>query len=214
MTTTTPNMDLTIPDIGESGPTWAEQIIDDLCAIDSHDLSPGHGAPISRSSIAGLGTFAVQDAGAVAITGGSIAVSADPTTNLQVATKQYVDGHAGTGITSQTGDVVATGPGAASAGLVNIPANTPAIFLKFTGIGGPGTPTSGKGNAYYDQTGKVLALVNDAGGVSHTVKTKTSTSHQVLTAIADDGTVSAAQPAFSDLTGTLTSTQLPALTGD
>ena len=189
MPTTTPNMDLTIPDIGESGPTWSEQINDDLSAIDSHDHSPGHGAPISRSSIAGLGTMAEQDAGAVAITGGSIAVSADPTTNLQVATKQYVDGHAGTGITSLTGDVVATGPGAASAGLVNIPANTPAIFLRFTGIGGPGTPSAGKGNAYYDQTGKVLALVNDAGVVTHTVKSKPESTHVFLTGIDDDGTV-------------------------
>ena len=38
-----------------------------------------------------IGTIASQNANNVSITGGSIAVTADPTTSLQVATKQYVD---------------------------------------------------------------------------------------------------------------------------
>lgn len=227
----TPDMGLDLPVPGvTTGPTWANKLNAALTTVDSHDHSSGKGAPVHIEDIVGAGTMAQQNAASVLITGGSIAVSADPTTPLQVATKQYVDATAGGAITSLTGDVVATGPGAASAGLVNIPANTPAIFLRFTGIAGPGTPASGKGNAYYDQTGKVLALVNDAGVVSHTVRTKASTTHQFLTAIADDGTVSAAQPAASDITGlasiatsgsasdlitgTLPAGRFPALTGD
>ena len=38
-----------------------------------------------------IGSLGSQAANAVAITGGTIAVTADPTSNLQVATKQYVD---------------------------------------------------------------------------------------------------------------------------
>jgi hypothetical protein len=44
----------------------------------------------ARTSL-GLGTIATQDSNNVSITGGSIAVSANPSASLDVATKQYVD---------------------------------------------------------------------------------------------------------------------------
>lgn len=52
---------------------------------------------IAAGDVSGLGSMATQDADAVAITGGSISVSADPTAGMQVATKNYVDAHTGGG---------------------------------------------------------------------------------------------------------------------
>ncbi|QGH72149.1 MAG: tail fiber protein [Caudovirales sp. ctOwN3] len=46
---------------------------------------------IANTAVSGLGTMSTQDSNNVNITAGTIAVTADPTTNLQVATKQYVD---------------------------------------------------------------------------------------------------------------------------
>lgn len=86
--------------------------------------------------------------------------------------------------------------------LVNIPSGvTMAGFLLATAIAAPSTPASGKASIYVDSTSKNLAVKNDAGTVNHGVQTKAATSHQFLTAIADDGTVSAAQPANTDITG-------------
>src|SRR3569623_451707 len=92
---TTPNMGLTVPDVGTAGPDWAEELNADLATIDSHDHSTGHGAPISHTSVTGLGSMATQSAGAVAITGGTVKGLPDPTDNQDAATKAYVDSHSG-----------------------------------------------------------------------------------------------------------------------
>jgi hypothetical protein len=52
MSTTTPNMSLLVPDVGETtGPEWAEEINEDLSSIDEHDHSPGKGIKISPSGM-------------------------------------------------------------------------------------------------------------------------------------------------------------------
>lgn len=68
----------------------------------------------------------------------------------------------------------------------------------------PGTASSGFGNVYIDVTSKNLAVIDDAGVVKHGVQTKASVSHNFVTAISDAGVVSAAQPAYSDISGTPT----------
>lgn len=182
MPTTTPNMGLTVPDVGEAGPDWSEQINEDLSTLDSHDHSSGNGAPIPHSAVTGLGTMATQNAGAVAITGGSIAVSADPTTSLQVATKQYVD------------SAISAGGAATS-----ILPDADAILIKFQTIPTPATPPGGKARVYVDQTALNLAVVGADGVVKHGVKTAAESAHLFLTGIDDDGTVRKAHPASTDL---------------
>lgn len=104
---------------------------------------------------------------------------------------------------AHTGDVT-TPAGSVATTLANIPSDVPmAGDLLATAIAAPSTPAAGKGRVYVDSTSKALAVKTDAGAVSHTVKTKAAVATQFLTAIADDGTVTAAQPAFTDISGTL-----------
>jgi FG-GAP-like repeat len=117
------------------------------------------------------------------------------------------------GITALTGDVSASGSGSVVATLNNIPTGTTmAGSLLDTAIVAPATPASGKGQIYEDSTSKNLALKNDAGAINHGVQTKTVTTHQWISAIADDGSSTASQPAFTDISGTATPGQLPIAT--
>lgn len=98
-----------------------------------------------------------------------------------------------------TGDVT-TSAGSSATTLANIPSATPmAGSLLATAIAAPATPAAGKGSVYVDSTSKNLCVKDDAGVVKHGVKTKAATSNNFLTAIDDDGTVTAAQPSISSL---------------
>lgn len=93
--------------------------------------------------------------------------------------------------------------GSNTCALTNIPSGTTmAGSLLATAIAAPGTPASGKGSIYVDSTSKNISVKDDAGVVKHGVRTKAAVASNFLTAIADDGTVTAAQPAYSDITGT------------
>lgn len=48
---TTPNMNLIVPDVGSSGPTYATQINTAMDVIDAHDHTPGKGARIPPSGL-------------------------------------------------------------------------------------------------------------------------------------------------------------------
>ncbi len=113
-----------------------------------------------------------------------------------------------TGITALTGDVTASGSGSVAATVVNLPDGvTQAGKLVATPITAPSTPASGKADIYVDSTSKNISVKDDAGVVKHGVQTQAGSSHQFLTSIADDGTVSKAQPSFSDISGTATAAQ-------
>lgn len=50
--TNTPNMSLIVPTVGqEPGPTWAEDLNNNLLTLDSHDHGPGAGIPITPSGL-------------------------------------------------------------------------------------------------------------------------------------------------------------------
>lgn len=122
----------------------------------------------------------------------------------------------GSGITQLTGDVLA-GPGSGSVAstLVNIPTSTiMAGSLLDTAISAPSTPASGKGQIYEDATSKNLAIKNDAGTINHGIQTRTTTASQWIRSIADDGSSTISQPAFTDISGSVAAGQMPALTGD
>ena len=122
----------------------------------------------------------------------------------------------GGGITQLTGDVTA-GPGSGSqvATLANIPSAVPAAgSIVFTNISVPGTPSAGKATLYMDSTSKNISAKDDAGNVNHGVRTRTATASNWIRAIADDGSTTISQPAFTDISGTLAGGQFGPLTGD
>ncbi len=174
-------------------------------------------APANAQVMASLGTGIVKNTTTTGVQ--SIAVLADiialtgtgatAATNLSLATV------AGSGSASDlgsgtlpagrlpalTGDVTSSA-GSSATTLANVPSGTPhAGSALYTAIAAPATPAAGKASVYVDSTSKNLAVKNDAGTVNHGVQTKASVSNNFLTAIADDGTVSAAQPSCSSLSG-------------
>jgi hypothetical protein len=107
-----------------------------------------------------------------------------------------------------SGDATGSGATAITVTNANLPTGvTMAGSLLATAITAPGTPASGKGSLYVDSTSKNLAVKDDAGVVKHGVQTKASASTNFLTAINDAGSVSAAQPAFTDISGIATTAQ-------
>lgn len=113
-----------------------------------------------------------------------------------------------------TGDVT-TSAGSSATTLANIPTGvTMAGSLLATAISAPSTPASGKGSLYVDSTSKNFAVKNDAGVVNHGIQSRTATANNWIRSIADDGTTTISQPAFTDLSGSIAATQLPAFTGD
>lgn len=83
-----------------------------------------------------------------------------------------------------------------------------------TEIAAPGTPASGKLACYADNLFRNWNCKDQTGVVNHGVRTQNVVASNYVTGISDSGFVSTAQPAFSDLNGSATCSQLPALTGD
>ena len=97
------------------------------------------------------------------------------------------------GITSLVGDGTATGPGAATFILTNIPDQTTAAgSVLFADSVAPALPALGFGALYADAASKNIAFKNNAGAITHGVKTFAAVGGQFLTAIDDDGTVHSA----------------------
>jgi hypothetical protein len=72
-----------------------------------------------------------------------------------------------------------------------------------TEIAAPGTPGSGKLACYADNFFRNWNCKSQTGIVNHGVQTQNVVASNFLTGISDSGTVSLAQPAFTDVTGTL-----------
>jgi hypothetical protein len=109
-----------------------------------------------------------------------------------------------------TGDASGSGTTAITLTLSNIPtATTMAGSVLATAIAAPSTPAAGKGSIYVDSTSKNIAVKDDAGVVKHGVQTKAAVTSNFVTAINDAGQVTAAQPAFSDISGSVAPGQLP-----
>lgn len=114
-----------------------------------------------------------------------------------------------------TGDVTGSGTGSFAATLANIPTATPmAGSVLATAIAAPSTPAAGKGSVYVDSTSKNIAVKDDAGVVKHGVQTISAAASQWIRAIDDAGSGTKSQPAFSDISGSVAASQMPALTGD
>lgn len=115
----------------------------------------------------------------------------------------------GGGITALTGDVTASGVGSVAATVVNLTSGVtmPGTILA-SAIADPATPFTNKGYIYMDSTHHILNIKNDAGVVSNTVIPSAAVSNQFLTGLAADGTLSRAQPSFTNISGTVSNGQL------
>lgn len=114
-----------------------------------------------------------------------------------------------------TGDVT-TSAGSCADTVVNITTGaTVAGTMIHTQIAAPSSPAASKLTVWADSTAtNVLSTKNNGGTISNTVVPSSAGANQFATGISSAGAVSYAQPAFSNLSGSATCAQLPALTGD
>lgn len=141
---------------------------------------------------------------------GSVPLSGGGTTNFLRADGTWAAAGGGGGITQLTGDGTA-GPGSGSQAftLVNIPNDvTMAGDLLATAIVAPAAPAAGKGRAWYDSTTKTWRAISTSGTTSSTVQDRTAVASNFITSIVS-GVASIAQPAFTDISGTVSTTQAP-----
>lgn len=111
-----------------------------------------------------------------------------------------------------TGDVTSSGNATT---LANIPTATPAVgTILHTNIAAPSSPAAGKVSVYSDSTDLRFHDKNASGVIGTTVVADAGASNNFLTAISAAGVISKAQPAFSNLSGSIAASQMPALTGD
>lgn len=148
----------------------------------------------------GLGTYLVPPYPVTSVfgrTGAVIAVANDYNFN------QLAGSVACAQLPALTGDVT-SGAGTCATTLANIPSGVPvAGNLLATNIVAPGTPAAGKTVLYVDSTTKRLSSKNDAGVVGTDVVADTGAANNFLTAISAAGVISKAQPAFTNISGTL-----------
>lgn len=114
---------------------------------------------------------------------GPLILSGNPTTALGAATKQYVDSTTGGGISSLTGDVTASGPGAA------------ATTLAASGVTA-GTYTSA--NVTVDAKGRITSASNGSGGGGGGLAYSSPTLNAIPSVSSSSGFGTVVNSAFSD----------------
>lgn len=113
-----------------------------------------------------------------------------------------------------SGDLSSAG-GTCSVSVVGVEsAATVKGYLATNVVVAPSTPSTGVANLYVDSTSDNFCSKNSLGLIDHGIQSNAGLANKWVSAIADDGTVTLSQPAFSNLTGSATCAQLPALTGD
>jgi hypothetical protein len=121
-------------------------------------------------------------------------------------------------VSSNLGRAAISGDGSIAAGsntfaLSNIPTGTTAAGdINFAPIVSPATPGAGHALVYVDSTSLNVAVKDASGTVNHGIQSNAGTAHEWVSAIADDGSVTLTQPAYSDLTGSVPA--ITSLTGD
>lgn len=111
-----------------------------------------------------------------------------------------------------SGDV-AISAGSNTAALINIPNDTTmAGDILAAQSAAPATPTANHGRVWFDSTSKNFLGINEGAVKSAMVQARSAVAHQFLTGVTLGGSWSAAQPDYSDLTGTVPA--ITALTGD
>ena len=121
-------------------------------------------------------------------------------------------------VSSNLGRAAISGDGSIAAGsntfaLSNIPTGTTAAGdINFTPIAAPATPGAGHALVYVDSTSLNISSKDSGGNVNHGIRSNAGTAHEWVSAIADNGTVTLSQPAFTDISGTVAPAQLGSFT--
>jgi hypothetical protein len=77
-----------------------------------------------------------------------------------------------------------------------------------TAVSAPGTPSTGIGSIWFDSAAKRIHDKDDSGGIGTTVIGASGSSHQFMTGINTAGGIAFAQPAFTDISGTIATGQV------
>jgi hypothetical protein len=126
-----------------------------------------------------------------------------------------VNASGGGGITAGTGDATFSGTGSVTVTNVNAPDGfTQAGKIVATEIAAPATPAAGKVSTWVDSTDARFHDKNPAGVIGTTVVADTGAANNYISAISAAGVITKSQVAFSNLSGSGTCAQEPALTGD
>jgi len=198
MPSTSPNMGLIVPAVGDAGTGYATNISNALNTVDAHDHTTGKGVKVPAAGLninADLSFASHRASSLYAVAFSQLANTSTDLTNeaiTDVLGQPYWRDNGGV-IKKITlaGDALTIANGTSITGA-----------LLFTAIAAPSTPAAGIGTVYVDSTSKNIAIKNDAGVVNHGVQTKAAVAHQFLTSIANDGSSVLAQPAFTDISGT------------
>jgi hypothetical protein len=203
---TSPNMGLFLPVPGvTTGPQWATELTTNQSTVDTHDHTSGKGVQIPFAAIVvnadlSFAGFQITSLGAAVLT--QLATTSTNLTNqslTNVLGQPYWRDNAGVNKKIiLTGDALSLPSGTAASG-----------YLQFTAVAAPATPGAGLARVYVDSTSKMLAVINDAGAVGHTAQSRSVVTNNFLTGLNDNGAFTAAQPAFSNLSGAATAGQLP-----
>lgn len=160
-------------------------------------------------------TFSLSNSPTTIVTGsgtGSVTVPSAPAdaASSEFPAAEYIMVPGAGGISQLVGDVLAgPGLGVQSAQVVQMqPAALALGSLLFTAVAAPSSPSSGFGAVYFDSTSLNLAVKTSAGTVKHGVQTRTATASNWIRSIADDGSTTISQPAFTDISGSVTLSQL------
>ncbi len=106
------------------------------------------------------------------------------------------------------GDVTSSA-GSCTTVVGNLPtATTMAGYLLATEIAAPTTPAASKVKIWTDSTDARLHDINPAGTIGTTAVANAGTTHQFFTAMSAAGVFSLAQPAFTDISGTIATGQV------
>ena len=191
-----PSLSTTIPAVTLTTPTIASFINadhDHSTAAQGGNLTT---TALSSSAVNGTGTKVQLFTGTTPSTDDCAKFDV----NHNIVTAGAACGSGGSGITALTGDVTASGTGSVAATVHNLPTGvTQAGYLAISIIAAPATPAVSVGNFYVDSTSLNFAIKDSNGVIKHGVQTKGAVSNNFLTAVADDGTVSAAQPTILNL---------------
>lgn len=177
---------------------------------------PG-GFSISGSPITTSGTFAITASGT---SGGILYYSSTTTTassgilNTNLLVKGGGAGGAPTNSLATDDGTTLTYTGTGGASVDHLVTTGAATTSNFTAIVAPGTPAAGVANIYVDSTTKVFSNKDDAGAVSQTFRAQAAVSNQWIASLPASGIPTITQPAFTNISGSVAASQMPALTGD
>jgi hypothetical protein len=203
---TSPNMVLFLPVPGSTaGPQWASETTSNWSTVDTHDHTAGKGVQIPIAALNVNADFSWLTFGQTNI---GYAAFTDKLATGNLTVNQSLGNVAGDPYWRNASGVVKKLSLAGDA--LTIPSGTAVLgSLLMTNIAAPGTPAAGKVIAWADSTTRNWSSKDQFGNVSVSVVPLTAPASQWFNAVGLNGVFSTAQPAFTDVSGSLAVGQIP-----